>query len=186
MKKYIFTAVVALVVILGVGFSMQSPEQSNENISGLSERDIKATSLEVSGQTGVKQFRRGGTVASLVDATGGAYTLSESELSKASVLKFAAGGAGQEVIQLTLPNATSSAFNTALPNVGDSRTWIYDASALAAATTTTVTAPTYSVDLIAYTTNDDVIDGLEFAELSCWRESSILVKCITSELVHAD
>lgn len=130
-----------------------------------------------------KFFSWGGGIATLTDATGGAYTLTQAELANASVLKFAAGGAGQEVIALTLP--ATSTMTTLIKSAGDCKTWLYDASALAAATTTTVTAGT-GHDVIAVTTNDDVIDGTEFAEITMCRQADGDVTTITSELLNAD
>ena len=109
--------------------------------------------------------------------------LTQEEMSRCSIFKFAAGGATQEVIQLTTP--ATSTLTTLLPNAGDRRVWIYDASALAAATTTTWTAGT-GINQIAYTTNDDVIDGLEYSRLDCWREADTDISCIVEELVASD
>lgn len=186
--------VAILIAVIALGVVIFS--KSNPSLGGVTEFQKKSfveglfvgtdRLFEVDRNGVAKSFTFGGGIASLVDANGGEYTLSRDELLQNSVLKFSAGGAGQEVITLNLPNATSTAFNDALPTVGSIRTWIYDASALAAATTTTIAVPTYSVDLIAYTTNDDVIDGAEFARITCWRDSSVKVKCFTSEELHAD
>lgn len=138
-------------------------------------------SLERIGNVG--QMTVGGAHTTLTDATGGTYTLTEAELLAANVLKFAAGGAGQAVIALTLP--ATSTMTTLMPTAGDSRIWYYDASALAAATTTTVTAGT-GINLIGVTVNDDVIDGAEYAQITCWREADTDVTCLTSELLNAD
>jgi hypothetical protein len=139
--------------------------------------------LTVSGDSVVEEFTQGGGILTITDANGGTVTLTEAQLLGSNILSIAAGGAGQEVIALTLP--ATSTMTTLLPNAGDFREWIVDASALAAATTTTITLGT-GVDLIAVTTNDDVIDGAEFARLSCWRQADTDVTCITSELLHAD
>lgn len=139
-----------------------------------------ATSLAT---TSVEGFTQGGNACTLTDANGGAVTFTAGQLLDCSYFKMAASGAGQEVIQLTFP-ATSS-LSTVIPNTGDSRRWVYDAADLAAATTTTVTAGT-GMDLIAVTTNDDVIDGAEFAEIICWRQPDTDITCLTSELLHAD
>ncbi len=139
--------------------------------------------LTIEAPATVAEFTQGGGILDLADANGGTYTLTQAELLGSSVLKFTAGGAGQAVIALTLP--ASSTLTSLLPNAGDMREWIYDASALAVATTTTITAGT-GVDLIGVTTNDDVIDGLEFARLTCWRQTDTDVSCITSELLHVD
>ncbi len=126
---------------------------------------------------------QGGGCESLVDANGGTYTLTASQLDTKNCFQMAAGGSGQDVIALQLP--TADQLRLVLPNVGDFREWTYDATALAAATTTTVTAGT-GIELIAVTNADDVIDGAEYARLSCWRKSSSAVTCITSELLAAD
>ena len=128
-------------------------------------------------------FTWGGGNTTLTDADGGTYTLTEAELLGASYLTFAAGGAGQAVIALTLP--ASSTMTTLIPNAGDCREWLYDASALAAGTTTTITAGT-GHDVIAVTTNDDVIDGAEYAEIKMCRASDTDVTTFVSELLHAD
>lgn len=156
------------------GFNAGSTSQLSVDADG----DVVTT-----GTVRVAEFTQGGGIAAITDANGGTYTLTESEMLNNSVFKMTASGAGQEVIALTLP--ATSTMTSLLPNAGDMREWIIDASSLAAATTTTVTAGT-GIDLIAVTTNDDVIDGAEFARLTCWRATSTDVKCITSELVHAD
>lgn len=142
---------------------------------------FRVNGVEVISST--RAMTAGGGQTDLVDANGGTYTLTQAELAAASVFKFTAGGAGQEVIALTLP--ASSTMDSVIPNEGDIRSWIYDASALATATTTTWTAGT-GIDLIAYTTNDDVIDGVEFSQLTCWRKADTDIGCIVSELVRSD
>jgi len=122
-------------------------------------------------------------VLNVVDANGGTYTLTEAELLGVSILEMNAGGAGQAIIALTLP--ATSTLTSLMPNAGDYREWLIDASALAAATTTTVTAGT-GINLIGVTTDDDLIDGLEWARLSCWRKENTDVDCITSELINVD
>lgn len=139
--------------------------------------------IDVTGDTSVREFTQGGGVLDLVDANGGTYTLTEAQLLAYNYLKFSAGGAGQAVIALTLP-ATSTMISL-LPNAGDCRDWFYDAASLAAGTTTTITAGT-GHDVIAYTTNDDVIDGGEFAQLTMCRQADGDVSTFTSEMLHAD
>lgn len=139
--------------------------------------------LGITGITSVAEFSQGGGIATLTDANGGVYTLTESELLNNSVLKFAASGAGQEVIALTFP--ATSTMTTLLPNAGDMRTWFYDSTALAAATTTTLTLGV-GIDLIGVTTNDDLIDGGELAEITCFRQADTDVTCLTSELLNTD
>ena len=125
----------------------------------------------------------GGGQCTITDADGGAYSLTQAELAGCNYLYMTASGAGQEVIQLTFP--ASSTFTTLIPNVGDHRQWLIDASDLAAATTTTITSAA-GFDLIAVTTADDVIDGAEYAELNCWRKSDTDIACVNSELINSD
>ena len=128
-------------------------------------------------------FTQGGGVLNVIDADGGTYTLTQAEMLASNVFEMNAGGAGQAVVALTLP--ATSTMTTLIPTVGDMREWMIDASALSAATTTTITLGT-GVNLIAVTANDDVIDGAEFARLTCWREEDTDVSCIVSELLVAD
>ena len=139
--------------------------------------------LNVSKATIVEGFQTGGAATVLTDANGGAYVLTEAQLIASGTLEFAAGGEGQAVIALTMP--ATSTMTTLIPNAGDCRTWLYDASALAAATTTTLTLGT-GHHIIAYTTDDDVIDGAEFAQIQMCRRTDTDVNTIVSELLHAD
>ena len=148
-----------------------------------SSRGVSATTGTFSSSVNVGEFTQGGGETTLTDANGGTYTLTEAEMLAAGTFRFAAGGAGQAVIALTFP--ATSTMTTLIPNAGDCRTWWYDASALAAATTTTMTAGT-GHNIIAYTTNDDVIDGNEFAQITMCRATDTDVNTFVSELVHAD
>ncbi len=139
--------------------------------------------LDSNGETTVQGFTQGGGAVSLVDANGGTYTLTEAELLASNYLKFAAGGTGQAVIALTLP--ATSTMTTLIKNPGDCREWVYDATELVAATTTTITAGT-GHDVIAYTTADDVIDGNEFAFIKMCRQPDMDVTTFTSEILQAD
>ena len=139
-----------------------------------------ATSLAT---TSVEGFTQGANACTLTDANGGTYSLTQGEMLNCSFFTFAAGGAGHEIVALTLP--ATSTWTTLLPNAGDSRRWFYSAENLAAATTTTVTLGT-GIDIIAYTTADDVIDGLEYAQITCWRKTNTDVVCLTSEILAAD
>lgn len=125
----------------------------------------------------------GGDACTLTDANGGAYTLTDSELSRCSYLTMAAGGAGQAVVALTLP--ATSTMKLTIPRVGMCKKIIYSAINLAAATTTTVTAGT-GHNILAYTTADDVIDGLERAQLTLCRNAVGDVDTFTTEILNAD
>lgn len=145
--------------------------------------EVRGTTLTTTGAAVVNEFTQGGGQCTITDANGGTYTLTQAELSGCNYLYMTASGAGQEVIALTLP--ATSTMTTLLADVGDYREWLIDASDLAAATTTTITAGT-GVDMIAVTTAEDVIDGAEYSELRCWRKSDTDVACVTSELINSD
>ena len=142
-----------------------------------------STTLGVTGATTLQELTQGGGQCTITDANGGAYVLTQAELAACNYLYMTASVAGQAVIALTLP--ATSTMTTLLANVGDTREWLIDASDLAVATTTTITAGT-GVDMLAVTTAEDVIDGGEYSELRCWRKSDTDVACITSELVDSD
>lgn len=125
----------------------------------------------------------GGVACALTDANGGTYTLTFAQLAGCSSFYFVAGGAGQEVIALT-PIATSS-MATLLPNAGDCKEYSYSAYQLAAGTTTTFTAAS-GFNVIAASTNDDVIDGLEYSEWRMCRNNLSDIDWVVSELVNAD
>lgn len=140
-------------------------------------------SVSSAGAVATAEFTQGGGQCTITDANGGTYTLTQSELSGCNYLYMTASGAGQAVVALTLP--ATSTLTTLLPEIGDYREWLIDASDLAAATTTTITLGT-GIDMIAVTTAEDVIDGGEYSELRCWRKSDTDVACVTSELVNSD
>jgi hypothetical protein len=144
---------------------------------------ISATTGTFTGAVSTEELTQGGGQCTITDANGGTYTLTQAELSACNYLYMTASGAGQAAIALTLP--ATSTLTTLIPDVGDYREWLIDASDLAAATTTTITAGT-GIDMIAVTTDEDVIDGGEYSELRCWRKSDTDVACITSELLNSD
>lgn len=172
----LFSLIAAAALLIGGAFFTLKPA-----VFGAS-TDVLVPQFFRDGLYGSK-FTWGGEVVTLTDANGGTYTLTQGDLLRSSQLKFAAGGAGQEVIALTLP--ATSTMTTLIQKAGDCRTWLYDASALDAATTTTLTAGT-GHDVIAVTANDDVIDGAEFSQVTMCRQSDGDVTTIVSELLHAD
>jgi hypothetical protein len=124
-----------------------------------------------------------GVNCTLTDANGGAYVLTDAQTAACGQFTFAAGGAGQAVIALTMP-ATSTMLLT-IPTAGQCRSYFYDANALAAATTTTMTKGD-GHDVVAVTTDNDVIDGAEFAQITMCRQTDGDVTTFVSELLHAD
>lgn len=144
---------------------------------------IHSALLTATGATRVQEFTQGGGICTLTDANGGTYTLTQAEMAACNILHIPAQGVAQEVIALTLP--ATSTLTTLLPTIGDYREWLIDASDLAAATTTTVTAAA-GIDLLAVTNAEDIIDGGESSELRCWRKWDTDIACITSELINSD
>jgi hypothetical protein len=139
--------------------------------------------ISTSGSSTVGAFTQGGSILNIATSAS-AYTLTQAELSAASVIEIEAVSGAQSALALTL-GATSTSWTSLIPTAGQSRTWIIEDNHTAGATTTTITAGT-GIDLIAYTVNDDVIDGGEFAQLTCWRKENTDVGCITTEVLAAD
>lgn len=165
----------AIAIIAFIGWSL--PTGTNTVIERVTE------SFGAGGTTNFDSITAGTECLTLTDANGGTYTMTDAELSQNNCFKFAAGGAGQAVIALTFP-ATSTMLNT-IANKGECREWIYDATALSAGTTTTMTAGA-GHDIIAYTTNDDVIDGAELSEWRMCRQSDGDVTTFVTEMLNAD
>ena len=104
----------------------------------------------------------------------------EADMLGASCFEY--NGATAAAITITLP--ATSTMTTLLPNAGDTRKWLYQGYT-ATATTTTWTAGA-GMDLIGVTTDDDIIDGNEYAQITCMRMTDTDVTCIVSELLHTD
>lgn len=164
---------------VGTRFPYGLSVDSTSPVAGL----IRGTDLTITDDAVVENFTRGGNACAITDANGGTYTLTDAELDSCSTFTLTASGAGQEVVALTFPATSTMALT--IPNAGDCRDWLYDASAVAAATTTTLTAGT-GHDIIAATTNDDLIDGAEFAQITMCRQSDSDVTTYVNELLHAD
>lgn len=135
--------------------------------------------LTVGGAADVSGFTQGGGVLS-TSTTATAGTLTQSDLASYSMIEWTLNTANGT---LTLP--ATSTLTTLLPDAGDMRTWLIHNATTTAAITATIAAGT-GIDLIAVTANDDVIDGTEYAELTCWRQSDTDLTCLVSELLHAD
>ena len=137
--------------------------------------------ISVTGETSVSGFTQGGGVLTITaTSTEAGRTLTQAQMLANNIIDIAA--VNGVAFTLTLP--ATSTMTTLLPNAGDFREWFVD-NQNAAATTTTIVAGA-GIDLIAVTANDDVIDGLETARLSCYRKANTNVMCITSELLKAD
>lgn len=110
-----------------------------------------------------------------------ALTLTNAQISDASVISVTAMGAGQAALALTLP---ASSTWSSLPKNGTVQSWIIDNVSTAAGTTTTITAGT-GVDIDGTTANDDVINGGVSGKLSCWKLPIGDIRCIVEEMVDA-
>jgi hypothetical protein len=188
----IWVAIVAVAIIALLGWSLPKGGTVEtivrESLGGTTNYDAldvtdgySVDTAEVIGATGA--ITQGGTNCTITDANGGTYTLTDAEMSACGQFTVAAGGAGQAAIALTMPATSTMALT--IPNAGQCRKWYYDSSALAAGTTTTMTAGT-GHNIIAYTTNDDVIDGGEFSEITMCRASDTDVNTYVTEMLNAD
>lgn len=137
------------------------------------------------GTTTVENLVTGGQSCTLTDANGGKTILTSTLLKKCGRFEFAAGGAGQAVIQLEPQPTSTLATAGFIPNAGDCKYFDYSTDYLAAGTTTTHTATT-GVNVIAYTTADDVLDGNEFSQWRMCRTGIGDIDWFVTEILHAD
>lgn len=152
--------------------------QDNTKLAGFPGPDVYQTMYF---HAGVNEFTQGGGVLSFTaTSTQDARTLTQYEMLHNNVINIVS--TTSPALTLTLP--ATSTLTTLLPNAGDMREWFIDNQHLAA-TTTTIAAGA-GIDLIAVTTNDDVIDGQEVSRLTCIRKADTDVYCIVSELLKAD
>lgn len=133
---------------------------------------------EFSDQVVTRGLTQGGLFT--ISTTSSALTLRDQNLKNNSVIYVSSMGAGQAALALTLPASTT------WPSLVGVQSWVIDASAVVAATTTTVTAGT-GVDIDGTTANDDVINGAATGVLTCWRLTAEgnNVRCIVEEMVDA-
>jgi len=144
-----------------------------------SQTGITGATLTISGSASIDALTQGGGILA-TSTTAIVGTLTQADLSTYSMIEWTLNTANGT---LTLP--ATSTLTTLLPNAGDSRTWLIHNATTTAAITATIAAGT-GIDLIAYTTNDDIIDGTEYAQLTCWRQADTDLTCLTSEILHAD
>lgn len=114
--------------------------------------------------------------------------LTSSVLSRNKCIVVSAAGAGQAVLTVTLP--ATSTMSELVPSKGSCRSWWIDASAVAAATTTTFAAGTgvnlVGLDATGAGTGADVIDGAEYGQLTLCRETDTDVTAFIQEWINAD
>jgi hypothetical protein len=134
-------------------------------------------------------FHAGLTYGGNCFSTSTTGTLTALTMERNSCITIAATGAGQGTLSITLPASTT--LSNVLPSTaGACRSWWIDNSRVAAATTTTIVAGTgwdmVGLDATGAGTGADVIDGLEFAQLTACRQSDGDVVGLMTEWIHAD
>lgn len=177
-KNIVIGLVVAIALILSVLAYNRSPQVVVQKTDGTVVGSL--TGPEVNSYLSVHgPFQQGGEVLA-TSTSGTADVLLATQMQRYSVFEYLANTGNTT---LTLP-ATSTLTNI-ITSPGESRTWWIHNSTSTGAITLTITAGT-GIDLIAYTTADDVIDGTEYAELTCWRQADSDLTCLTTEILHAD
>lgn len=142
-----------------------------------------SSTLTVTGETIVGAFTQGGACFATSTASSGAgdATLTQAQLEAYSC--FITTVNTQDNQAWTLP--ATSTWTTLLSGVGESKRWIIKHATSTAAVTFTLLKGA-GVDLIGVSNANDVIDGAEYMQLTCTRETSTDVDCIVDELVAAD
>lgn len=184
MKKIIFGIIVAALLVGGIiAFNSPTPAPTvpvAPSLGATTGPDNYTAYNFFNGLYG-KMFSQGGSVLRFTaTSTQAVRVLTQAELAQNAVIEIVS--TSSPALTLTLP--ATSTLTTLLKTPGDSRTWYIDNQHLAA-TTTTILAGT-GIDLVAYTVNDDVIDGQEISQLTCWRKYNTDVYCQTTEILKAD
>ncbi len=135
-----------------------------------------------------RQFMNGGlTYGQGCFSTTTTGTLTQNALKNGCIV-IAAAGAGQGTLSITLPASTT--MPDLIPKAGNCTDVWVDATAVAAATTTTFVAGTghnvVGLDATGAGTGADVIDGNEYATLTMCRETDGDVATFVREWIHAD
>lgn len=187
----IILGVVALVLIVGGVAIYQKSSNPSDPLAGTSNFE-KQSFVEglFGGRNRSFDVNRNGNVSygSGCFATSTTGLLTQANLIENNCIKLTATGAGQGTIALTLPAV--SAMPKLIPVVGQCRDWFVDASALAAATTTTFLLGTghdiVGLDATGAGTGADVIDGQEYGTIKMCRKSATAVVTFIHEYIHAD
>lgn len=177
-KNIIVTAIIALVVSLGVAWLTPAPQSNEVELGSLIQRELTIANANISGNGSVTL---GGGVLR-ISQTGAARTLTDAEMAANSQI-VVDSVAGAAALALTLPTATN--MKLTIPKVGQSKTWLIQNNHTAAATTTTITTNT-GINLQGDTANDDIINGAVTGTLSCMRQYDLSVVCVVSEKVNAE
>lgn len=202
-KTVILASLVAFVVAFTVAVLVGGKEVIREVVSLGADGDTGFTNLVASGDVTVgddltvtDDTTIGGSITSgeLFTQGGGWFststtgTLTEAQMLANNGIYVTAAGAGQAALVLTLP--ATSTMTTLLATAGDCATWVIDASDVAAATTTTITAGTgwdlVGLDATGAGAGADVIDGAEFGQLTACRKVDTDVVGYVTEWIAAD
>ncbi len=142
--------------------------------------------LGVTGATDVGIFTSGGGCTASTTAVA-AETWSEAFLLSSNCFTYSDSGVVAPAITITLP--ATSTMTTLLPNAGDTRTWLYDPAAYAAATTTTFAAGTGGILLEVGdgdATNVVIAGATSKAFITGFRLASTDVAWVVAEVSDAD
>lgn len=137
------------------------------------------TTITASGETILEGLTYGSGALELATSTG-TTILTEAQLLADSLLEITVNTGTAATIQLPATSTMATLMN------GESkhRSWlIHNATSSTMAMTITKGG---GIDLIGVTTDNDLIDATEYAELECWRQVDTDVTCIISELLHVD
>jgi hypothetical protein len=145
-------------------------------VSGTS---FTGTAGSFSGAFDTGNFIHGGGCLAIA-TTSGAYTLTAAQMLAYNCFEITSTASPAFTLTLPATSTTASLFSA----TGKSKSWIIENQHLAA--TTTTIAKGAGIDIVAVDTNADVIDGQEYAQIDCTRQTDMDVVCVVNELVHAD
>ena len=177
MKEYVIGSIAVLALVLGA-LGLVSSKPTEQPLGASSGPEHLVT------QYFYDSFASGNGCYSTT-TTG---VLTSAALERNSCIVIAATGAGQGVLTLTTQGSTTMA--ALVPKVGMCRSWWIDATAVAAATTTTFAAGTginlVGLDATGAGTGADVLDGNEYGRFTLCRETDSDVVGFVHEYIHAD
>ena len=127
----------------------------------------------------------GSSYYTATSSSGSTNTLNYKDLNGTSFISFTSN---VNTYTFTLP-ATSTMMQI-LPKIGSTRKWLIHNATTTAATTLTIAAGG-GMDLVSVTNADDVLDGAEFAQLTCTQIPYLVannenIMCIVDELANSD
>lgn len=164
---------------LRAGMDQTQVIDSSGNLVSTVTGTFTGTTITASGETVLEGLTSGAGALELATSTG-TTILTEAQLLADSLLEITVNTGTTATIQLPATSTMATLMN------GESkhRSWlIHNATSSTMAMTVTKGD---GIDLIAVTTDNDIIDATEYAELECWRQVDTDVTCIISELLHAD